>query len=185
MVTPTARSQKAPRILPMSTVGSSINWIPKRDGYTRIQEYLYTNASRAHSTISCLALRRSAIILHHTHALTLTHTHTHSHARTHTHSRTHSHTLTCTLTHTHAHTHTHTAKKRPNMSTQMLKRVGLWETQKNNAPPLTSTPISSPQTEGGEGKRFSMPQTETPVVGGDVKRYSFQPKTVPLGEMVS
>ena len=110
-MTPTARSQKAPRILPMSTVGSSINWIPKRDGYTRIQEYLYTNASRAHSTISCLALRRSAIILHHTHALTLTHTHTHSHARTHTHSRTHSHTLTCTLTHTHAHTHTHTHSK--------------------------------------------------------------------------
>ena len=48
-VTPSAHSQKVPRILPM---GSSINCILKRDGYTR----------QAHSTISYLALRHSAII---------------------------------------------------------------------------------------------------------------------------
>lgn len=65
----------------------------------------------------------------------------------------------------------YTAKKRPNMSSQMLKRVGLWESQTNITPsPRTSTPITSSQVE-----------EQKPVqgaTGGEVKRFPFQPKTI-------
>ncbi len=62
------------------------------------------------------------------------------------------------------------AKKRPNMSSLMLKRVGLWESSVPSPSPRTSTPLSSPQVEEGKALQGA--------TGGEVKRFPFQPKTI-------
>ena len=81
-----------------------------------------------------------------------------------------------TQSHTHTHTHTHhTAKRKPGMSPQMLKRVTLWESQSTLTPTVAPSPLTSTPHTSTNGRREDEGARALP----EIRRYPFQPKTIP------